>query len=323
MRGDEYTSNERTNDGMMADDLAKRILKGDVRAAAQALTLIENGDSHVRTILKALYPKTGKAHIIGVTGAPGTGKSSLIDCMTAEYRRRNRAVGILAVDPTSPFSGGALLGDRLRMRDHFLDEGVFIRSLAARGERGGMSAAIRAAVHLLDAMGKEIIFVETIGAGQDEVEISTVAHTVVVVLIPWMGDEIQGMKAGLLEIADILVVNKADLPGAEEMVQMLKRLNENGSPTIFSTSAKKNKGIMRLVDGLEDHQIEIRASGNHRTRNLKISRHELVSLLQERMFAKALRKMEMASMDKLIRQIVEREVDPYTAVEKIAKKMRL
>lgn len=307
----------------MADDLAKRILKGDVRAAAQALTLIENADSQVRTILKAIYAKTGNGHIVGVTGAPGTGKSSLIDCMTAEFRRRKREIGILAVDPTSPFSGGALLGDRLRMRDHFLDEGVFIRSLATRGERGGMSAAVRDAVHLLDAMGKEIIFIETIGAGQDEVEIATVAHTVVVVLIPWMGDEIQAMKAGLLEIADILVVNKADLPGAEEMVHLLQGLYENRSPMIFSTSAIKNEGIGELVDGIQEHQAALLASGNHRTRNLEISRQELLSLLQERMFVKALRKIEDASIDKLVRQIAEREMDPYTAAERIAKKLGL
>jgi LAO/AO transport system kinase len=307
----------------MADDLTKQILKGDVRATARVLTLIENGDPRVRAILKAIYPKTGNAHIIGVTGAAGTGKSSLIDSMTAELRRRRKEVGILAVDPTSPFSGGALLGDRLRMRDHFLDEGVFMRSLATRGERGGLSAVVRDAVHLLDAMGKEIIFVETIGAGQDEVEISTVAHTVLVVLIPWAGDEIQGMKAGLLEIADVLIVNKSDLPGAGEMLQLLKGLYEDGGPRIFSASAITNEGINLVVDRVESYQAELQASGNHRARRLKICRQELVTLLQERIFAAAQRKIDNASMNRLIGQIAERQMDPYTAVERIARKIKL
>ena len=307
----------------MADDLVTRVLKGNVHAAAQLLTLIESGDPKARAILKKIYPRTGKAHIVGVTGAPGTGKSALIDRMTAELRRRKKKVGILTVDPTSPFSHGALLGDRLRMREHFLDPEVFIRSLASRGGLGGVPPSIRGAIHLLDAMGKEIIFIETIGVGQDEVEISTLAHTVVVVLNPWMGDEVQGMKAGLLEIADILAVNKADLPGAEQMVQQLRGLYEDPGLLILQTSATKNEGISLLLDGIERHQARILASGDHRSRRLNFCRQELVSLLQERMFNKALKKVEKDSMEGLVRKIAERELDPYTAVERMAKKMRL
>ncbi|MBI4488938.1 MAG: methylmalonyl Co-A mutase-associated GTPase MeaB [Deltaproteobacteria bacterium] len=307
----------------MSGDLAKRILKGDVRAAARLLTLIENGDPRARPVLKKIYPSTGKAHVIGVTGAPGTGKSALIDGMTAELRRRKREVGILAVDPTSPFSGGALLGDRLRMREHFLDQGVFIRSLATRGGLGGISACLREAVQLLDAAGKEIVFVETIGVGQDQVEISTIVHTVLLVFIPGAGDEIQAMKAGLVEIADILVVNKADLPGAEAMFQQIGALLEDSGLPIMKTSAIRNEGIGLLIDALEKHRAELLASGDHRRRNLSFCRRQLLSLIQERLLAQALRRVGEDSIEGLVEEISERRLDPYSAAEKILKKRGL
>ncbi len=307
----------------MSSDLGKRILRGDVRAAAQLLTLIENKDPRARAILKSVYSRTGKAHIIGVTGAAGSGKSALIDRMTAELRRRKKKVGILTVDPTSPFTGGALLGDRIRMRDHFLDDGVFIRSLATRGGWGGVSASIQEAAQLLDALGKEVIFIETIGVGQDQVGISTTAHTVVVVLTPWMGDEIQGMKAGLLEITDILVVNKTDLPGAEEMVQYLRRIFEDSGLPLLQTSAIKNEGIGLLIEDIEKHKTQLLASGDHRTRNLNLSRGQLLSLVQERILTRALRRIDSAFVEKLVERIAERDLDPYTAAEKILKKAGL
>ncbi len=307
----------------MSSDLGKRILRGDVRAAAQLLTLIENKDPRARAILKSVYSRTGKAHIIGVTGAAGSGKSALIDRMTAELRRRKKKVGILTVDPTSPFTGGALLGDRIRMRDHFLDDGVFIRSLATRGGWGGVSASIQEAAQLLDALGKEVIFIETIGVGQDQVGISTTAHTVVVVLTPWMGDEIQGMKAGLLEITDILVVNKTDLPGAEEMVQYLRRIFEDSGLPLLQTSAIKNEGIGLLIEELEKHKTQLLASGDHRTRNLNLSRGQLLSLVQERILTRALRRIDSAFVERLVERIAERDLDPYTAAEKILKKAGL
>ncbi len=307
----------------MSSDLGKRILRGDVRAAAQLLTLIENKDPRARAILKSVYSRTGKAHIIGVTGAAGSGKSALIDRMTAELRRRKKKVGILTVDPTSPFTGGALLGDRIRMRDHFLDDGVFIRSLATRGGWGGVSASIQEASQLLDALGKEVIFIETIGVGQDQVGISTTAHTVVVVLTPWMGDEIQGMKAGLLEITDILVVNKTDLPGAEEMVQYLRRIFEDSGLPLLQTSAIKNEGIGLLIEEIEKHKTQLLASGDHRTRNLNLSRGQLLSLVQERILTRALGRIDSAFVEKLAERIAERDLDPYTAAEKILKKAGL
>ncbi len=307
----------------MSSDLGKRILRGDVRAAAQLLTLIENKDPRARAILKSVYSRTGKAHIIGVTGAAGSGKSALIDRMTAELRRRKKKVGILTVDPTSPFTGGALLGDRIRMRDHFLDDGVFIRSLATRGGWGGVSASIQEAAQLLDALGKEVIFIETIGVGQDQVGVSTTAHTVVVVLTPWMGDEIQGMKAGLLEITDILVVNKTDLPGAEEMVQYLRRIFEDSGLPLLQTSAIKNEGIGMLIEDIEKHKTQLLASGDHRSRNLNISRGQLLSLVQERILTQALRRIDGAFVERLVERIAERDLDPYTAAEKILKKAGL
>ncbi len=307
----------------MSSDLGKRILRGDVLAAARLLTLIENKDPRARAILKSVYSRTGQAHIIGVTGAAGSGKSALIDRMTAELRRRKKKVGILTVDPTSPFTGGALLGDRIRMRDHFLDDGVFIRSLATRGGWGGVSASIQEATQLLDALGKDVIFIETIGVGQDQVGVSTTAHTVVVVLTPWMGDEIQGMKAGLLEITDILVVNKTDLPGAEEMVQYLRRIFEDSGLPLLQTSAIKNEGIGLLIEDIEKHKTQLLASGDHRTRNLNLSRGQLLSLVQERILTRALRRIDSAFVEKLVERIAERDLDPYTAAEKILKKAGL
>jgi len=307
----------------MSDNFVKKILKGDVRAAAELLTLIENRDPMARPILQAIYPRTGKAHVIGVTGTTGSGKSTLIDRMTAELRNHKKKVGVLTVDPTSPFSGGALLGDRLRMRDHFLDDGVFIRSLATRGSWGGVSACIREAVHLLDAMGKETIFVETIGVGQDQIEISTIAHTVVLVLSPWTGDEVQGMKAGLQEIADILVVNKADLGGAEETFQQMSALFEDSDTPILKTSAVGNEGIGLLILEIGEHRAKLLASGDHRSRNLRSSRRQLLSLLQDGILAQALRRIDEDSIEGLVEEIAERRLDPYTAAEKILKKIRL
>ncbi len=307
----------------MSSDLGKRILRGEVPAAARLLTLIENKDPRARAILKSVYSRTGKAHIIGVTGAAGSGKSALIDRMTAELRRRKKKVGILTVDPTSPFTGGALLGDRIRMRDHFLDDGVFIRSLATRGGWGGVSACIQEAVQLLDALGKEIIFIETIGVGQDQVGVSTTAHTVVVVLTPWMGDEIQGMKAGLLEITDILVVNKTDLPGAEEMVQYLRSIFEDSGLPLLQTSAIKNEGIGLLIEDIEKHKTQLLASDGHRSRNLSLSRGQLLSLVQERILTQAMRRIDSAFMEKLVERIAERNLDPYTAAEEVVKKAGL
>jgi len=303
----------------MTNNLIKRILKGDVRALASIMSLIEDGDRKVKAVLKAIYTHTGRAHVIGVTGAAGTGKSSLIDRMTAEYRRRRKTVGILAVDPTSLFSTGAVLGDRVRMREHFVDDGVFIRSFATRGSSGGVSAAVRKAIHLLDAAGKDVIFVETIGVGQDQLEIAALAQMVVVVLTPQMGDEVQGMKAGLAEIADILVVNKADLSGADETVQQLKAWFADEDFHIMATSAIKDEGIDLLVDRIEEHRKKSLDNGKYQRRRLSLSRQELLSLLREKVFAELAKKIGDDSLEAQVKLIAERQIDPYSAVDKLAR----
>jgi LAO/AO transport system kinase len=305
----------------MTGNAIKRILKGDGRTLASLMSLIEDGDPKVKAVLKSIYPHTGKAHVIGVTGAAGTGKSSLIDRMTAEYRRRKIIVGILAVDPSSRFSTGALLGDRIRMRDHFVDDGVFIRSFATRGSNGGVSAAVREAIHLLDAAGKEVIFVETIGVGQDQLEIAALTHTVVVVLTPQMGDEVQGMKAGLAEIADILVVNKADLSGADETVQQLEALFADEDFHIVSTSAIKNQKIDLLVECIEQHRKESVDNGKYQSKRLDLCRQELLALLREKVFAELAKKIADDSLETQVKMIAERQKDPYSAVEQIAKRI--
>jgi LAO/AO transport system kinase len=303
----------------MTNNLIKQVLKGDVRALASLMSLIEDGDPKVKAVLKAIYTHTGRARVIGVTGAAGTGKSSLIDRMTAEYRRRRKTVGILAVDPTSLFSTGAVLGDRVRMRDHFVDDGVFIRSFATRGSSGGVSAAVRKAIHLLDAAAKEVIFVETIGVGQDQLEIAALAQMVVVVLTPQMGDEVQGMKAGLAEIADILVVNKADLSGADQTVEQLKVLFADEDFHILATSAIKDQGIDLLVDRIEEHQKKSLDNGKYQKKRLHLCRQELLSLLREKVFAELAKKIGDDSLEAQVKLIAERQIDPYSAVDKLAR----
>jgi len=303
----------------MSTNLTKRVLKGDVRALASLMTLIDDGDPRARSVLKAVYPKTGRAHVIGVTGAAGTGKSSLIDRMTAEYRGRQKTVGILAVDPSSAFSNGALLGDRVRMRAHFADAGVFIRSFATRGAKGGVSASIRDAIHLLDAAGKDVIFVETIGVGQDELEISGLADLVVVVLIPEMGDEVQGMKAGLPEIADILVVNKADLPGADVTVQQLKAIFSDFD--ILLTSAINHDGVRRLVDEIEKHGLKNLRNGDHHRKRLSLCREELLALLRQRLVIQLTQRIDDRLLDERVKRIAERRIDPYSEVEDLARRL--
>jgi LAO/AO transport system kinase len=303
----------------MSTNLTKRVLKGDVRALASLMTLIDDGDPRARSVLKAVYPKTGRAHVIGVTGAAGTGKSSLIDRMTAEYRGRQKTVGILAVDPSSAFSNGALLGDRVRMRAHFADAGVFIRSFATRGAKGGVSSSIRDAIHLLDAAGKDVIFVETIGVGQDELEISGLADLVVVVLIPEMGDEVQGMKAGLPEIADILVVNKADLPGADVTVQQLKAIFSDFD--ILLTSAINHDGVRRLVDDIEKHRLKNLRNGDHHRKRLSLCREELLALLRQRLVIQLTQRIDDRLLDERVKRIAERRIDPYSEVEDLARRL--
>lgn len=248
---------------MDTKELAARLAKGDRRAVARAITLVENDGAGSSGLLKAIGPRLGHAFVIGVTGPPGTGKSSLVDRLTESYRKKGLKVGIVAIDPTSPLTGGALLGDRIRMVDHTMDEGVFIRSMASRGWAGGLSGAVADVIQLLDAAGMDVVMVETVGIGQSDTDVVRVAHAVMVVLMPGLGDDVQASKAGLMEIGDVYVVNKADLPGADDMVVDLLAMARDfkgRSPSVLKVSAAKKEGIEQVVGVLEGVRARFLAS---------------------------------------------------------------
>lgn len=304
-------------------DLVDRLLSGDKRAVARLITLVENDAPQAREALSLLYPHTGKAHIVGITGSPGTGKSTLVNKMTQEFRRQGLLVGIVAVDPTSPFSGGAVLGDRIRMQEVSNDPGVFIRSMATRGALGGLSKATNDVVKVLDAFGKDIILVETVGIGQDEVEIARTAHTTIVVEAPGLGDEIQAIKAGVLEIADILAVNKADREGAERTVaalQMMLDLNTHASdwrPPIVKTIALQGIGVAELVAAVQRHREYLTRTGRLVARERERARQELLEIARERLMARLLASVTPAQVDALVEEIVARRLDPYMAAQRL------
>src|SRR5512139_1270995 len=242
-------------------NLSQKILEGDIRAASRLMRDIDDQIPSALEALKELYPRTGKAYIIGITGSPGSGKSTIVDKMIDYFRQEGKTVGIVAVDPTSPFTGGAILGDRIRMQRHSTDEGVFIRSLATRGCLGGLSRSTQDIVNVMDAIGKDVVLVETVGVGQDEVEIVNTAHTSIVVLVPGMGDDIQAIKAGIIEIGDIFVINKCEREGADKMerdlrmvLEMGRRREDGWEPLIFKTEAILGKGIFELVYGIYRHK---------------------------------------------------------------------
>ena len=307
----------------VVDVFARSILTGNSVMAARVLSLIEKSDPIASEVMKRLYSHTGRARMIGITGSAGTGKSSLIDQMIAEFRRRKKNLGILTVDPSSPFSGGALLGDRLRMRGHFLDPGVFIRSLATRNGLGSLPRSIFAATQLLDAMGKEYILIETIGIGQNQVDIAQIVDTVIVVTTPAGGDEIQALKAGVLEIADILVMNKSDLPGAEQMVFHLAELFGATGLPLFRTSALRNEGIAPLIDAIEKRTPELEFKANRKQQKLKISRAQMFILVRDRLMARLEAKLGDHEIEQWVQRIANNDTDPYTAAEMIVAKAGL
>ncbi len=299
------------------------ILTGDVRAAARLMRAIDEGEPQAKAALKELYPHTGRAHVIGITGAPGVGKSTLTDRLIAHLREQGLTVGVVAVDPTSPFSGGAILGDRIRMQRHATDEGVFIRSLATRGHFGGLTGSARAVINVLDAMGKDVVLVETVGVGQDEVEIASAAHTTLVVTVPGMGDDIQAIKAGILEVGDLFVVNKADREGADRTRQDLLTMIElrHASrpdlawlPPVHLTEASKSVGIAELLAGIWQHREFLhQQAGLLAAASRQRVRAELLDLIQQGIKEAVLRHLTAEGrLDELIGDILARKTDPYT-----------
>jgi len=305
--------------------LAERILKGDTRAAARLMRDIDDGYASAREELKALYPHSGSAYLIGITGPPGAGKSTLVDQVTEAYRRRGKRVGIVAVDPTSPFTGGAILGDRIRMNRHADDEGVFIRSLATRGHLGGVSRSTGDVALVMDAMGMDVVIIETVGVGQDEVDIVKMAHTTVVVMVPGLGDDIQAIKAGILEIGDVFVVNKSDRPDADRtvrelttMLEMNRARADDWRPKVMRTEAHRGTGIAELVEEFETHRSHLFGSAAINRFLAEKGARTFMEILKDRLFAEVFAPLEAdGRFARIVDDLANRRIDPYSAVEAV------
>ena len=308
-----------------SSDLVARARSGDKRSIARLLTIVENDEPGAADAMRALYPDTGRAQIVGITGPPGGGKSTLVNRLAAAFRERASHVAIVAVDPSSPFSGGAILGDRIRMRERFLDEGIFIRSMASRGHTGGLARATVRVVNVLDALGTDVVLVETVGVGQEEVDVIRVADTVCLVTVPGLGDDIQAIKAGILEIADVLVVNKADRPGADEtardLAQMLSLAKDRPWKTpIIRTSAQTGEGLPQLLDAIAKHRSWSLSSGEHEDRRRAAARAEVEALLREALLRELEGRVGAARLNAAVARVAERSIDPYAAVEELLRR---
>ena len=306
---------------------AAAVRAGDTRAISRAITAIENADPRAEDLLRELFPFTGRAYLIGVTGAPGTGKSTLVDKLAAHYRAQGKTVGIIAVDPTSPYTGGAVLGDRIRMQAHATDSGIFIRSMATRGFFGGLARATADAALVLDSAGKQIVLIETVGVGQDEIDVVRLAECTLVLVVPGLGDDVQNMKAGLMEVADIFVLNKAEREGADRLEQQLHAMLElapsadhggrGWEAPVIRTTATEGKGIGELAAAIEKFHAQRERSGEQRAKILEYWKQRLVLLLETQLLTRALGGDGERALETLASEVAERKKNPYTAVREL------
>ena len=301
--------------------LLERARAGRIGDIARLLSIVENEEPEAADVVRQTYAQTGRATLVGFTGPPGAGKSTLVSALTAAYRQTGARVAVVAVDPSSPFTGGAILGDRIRMREQSLDTGVFIRSMANRGQSGGLSRATRRVVGVLDALGFDFVLVETVGVGQHEIEVARTVDTVCLLTIPGAGDDIQAIKAGIMEIADLLVVNKADRPGADEAVKDLTHMLTLGTPRttwrppVIKTSAKDGSGIQDLIVAVQKHRAWAAESGEARRRNVEAMRNEIQMLMQERVLRELRERLQKGGLDEIVSRVVDKDLDPYGAVD--------
>jgi LAO/AO transport system kinase len=312
-----------------AQDWISELRSGDVRSLARAISTVENRAAGWSDLLKALFPHTGKARVIGLTGAPGSGKSTLVDQLAKHYRKQQQTVGIIAVDPTSPYTGGAILGDRIRMQDHYGDPGIYIRSMATRGSLGGLARATADAVTVLDASGRDLVMIETVGVGQDEVDIVRLADVTIVILVPGMGDDVQTIKAGIMEIADIFVINKSDREGAESVEREIRamqslatrtrNLNDRWTPPIVKTVASEGVGTEALAEAIADYGAYLKNENLVFKKNVENWQQRLVEMLRDAMLEKARGQIDGGSLERYAAEIAEHKRDPYSLVEEIVR----
>jgi len=313
----------------MSNNHVQRVLEGSDLAIARLITWLEDEDERALSIMEEIYARTGRAYVIGITGAPGGGKSTLTDKLTRALRRRGQTVGIVAVDPSSPFTGGALLGDRVRMSEHNTDPGVYIRSMATRGFLGGMARATGDVVKVLDASGKDVIIIETVGVGQDEIDVIGIADTTCLILVPGLGDAIQSMKAGVMEIADIYVVNKADHPGADQLcVEVSVRVEQDlhikpagWSPCVVKTVAVEDQGVDLLVEAIDRHRRYLEESGQYLEKRRERTRQETLRMVHNELFRIVRQRLQDSGrLDRLVQEILDHKRDPYSTMREIVNK---